>query len=255
MTIKKLNQGTVFTEPTLPKAGLHSKQFATFVEVLGEGEIEGFPSAAAYTKGTNNYNLAALKDVYLNKTQILKSSADVTNLQDTDYNFKDVEFEPRFGTSDQTFIGGINNIETEYNVGSAVTFSSSVSRTLTSGIDAVRVTIGFPRLQHFLDDGKITGVLTYPTIEITDANGTVKTPISDDTIAGRSSNAYFKDYLIKFNDGSLVHPLTVTVKRTAADNTDPKKFDAFNWSSYTEIYFEQRAYPNTAHVALRFDAE
>ena len=245
----------LINDPTLPKEILGSKQFATYVEVLGEGEIEGFPSAAAYTKGTNNYNLAALKDVYLNKTQILKSSANVTSLQDTDYNFRDVEFTPRFGTSNQTYIGGVNNIETEFNVATAVTYSTSVARTLTSGIDAVRVTIGVPRLQKFNDDGSISGLTTYVTIQITDNNGTVATPISDDAISGRTSSAYFKDYLISFNDGSLVHPLTVTVKRTAADNTDPKKFDAFNWSSYTEILFEQRAYANTAHVALRFDSE
>jgi predicted phage tail protein len=245
----------LINDPTLPKEVLGSKQFATFVEVLGEGEIEGFPSASAYTKGTNNYNLAALKDVYLNKTQILKSSANVTNLQDTDYNFKDVEFTPRFGTSNQTYIGGINNIETEFNVNTAVTYSTSVARTLTSNIDAVRVTIGVPRLQQFNDDGTISGLTTYVTIQITDNNGTVATPISDNAISGRTSSAYFKDYLISFNDSSLVHPLTVTVKRTAADNTDPKKHDAFNWSSYTEILFEQRAYANTAHVALRFDAE
>jgi len=255
MAIDKLTQSTKISDPTLPKEVLGSKQFATFVEVLGEGEIEGFPSASSYTKGTNNYNLAALKDVYLNKTQILKSSADVTNLQDTDYNFKDVEFTPRFGTSNQTYIGGINNIETEYSVNTAVTYSSSVSRTLTSNIDAVRVTIGVPRLQKFEDDGSISGLTTYVTIQITDNNGTVKTPISDDAITGRTASAYFKDYLISFNEGSLVHPLTVTVKRTAADNTDPKKFDAFNWSAYTEILFEQRAYANTAHVALRFDSE
>ena len=255
MAIDKLTQSTKISDPTLPKEVLGSKQFATFVEVLGEGEIEGFPSAAAYTKGTTNYDNAALKDVYLNKTQILKSSANVTSLQDTDYNFRDVEFTPRFGTSNQTYIGGINKIETEFNVGTAVTYSSSVSRTLTSNIDAVRVTIGVPRLQQFNDDGTISGLTTYVTIQITDNNGTVATPISDDAISGRTSSAYFKDYLISFNDGSLVHPLTVTVKRTAADNTDPKKHDAFNWSSYTEILFEQRAYANTAHVALRFDAE
>ena len=255
MAIDKLTQSTKTSDPTLPKEVLGSKQFATFVEVLGEGEIEGFPSAAAYTKGTTNYNNAALKDIYLNKTQILKSSADVTNLQDTDYNFKDVEFTPRFGTSNQTYIGGINNIETEFSVNTAVTNSSSVSRTLTSNIDAVRVTIGVPRLQKFEDDGSISGLTTYVTIQITDDDGTVKTPISDDAISGRTSSAYFKDYLISFNGGSLVHPLTVTVKRTAADNTDPKKFNAFNWSAYTEILFEQRAYANTAHVALRFDSE
>ena len=253
--ISRITQSTKINDPTLPKKVLGSKQFATFVEVLGEGEIEGFPSASAYTKGTTNYNNAALKDVYLNKTQILKSSANVTSLQDTDYNFKDVEFTPRFGTSNQTYIGGINNIETEFSVNTAVTYSSSVSRTLTSGIDAVRVTIGVPRLQKFEDDGSISGLTTYVTIQITDDDGTVKTPISDDAISGRTSSAYFKDYLISFNGGSLVHPLTVTVKRTATDNTDPKKFDAFNWSAYTEILFEQRAYVNTAHVALRFDSE
>ena len=255
MAIDKLTQSTKFNDPTLPKGVLGSKQFATFVEVLGEGEIEGFPSAAAYTKGTTNYNNAALKDVYLNKTQILKSSANVTSLQNTDYNFRDVEFTPRFGTSNQTYIGGINKIETEFSVNTDVTYSSSVSRTLTSGIDAVRVTISVPRLQKFEDDGTISGLTTYVTINITDNNGTVKTPFSDNAITGRTSSAYFKDYLISFNGGSLVHPLTVTVKRTAADNTDPKKFDAFNWSSYTEILFEQRAYANTAHVALRFDSE
>jgi len=255
MTIKNLNQSTKISDPTLPKDVLGSKQFATFVEVLGEGEIEGFPSAAAYTKGTTNYNNAALKDIYLNKTQILKQSANVTSLQDTDYNFKDVEFTPRFGTSNQTFIGGINNIETEFGVAVEVTNSSPVSRTLTSGIDAVRVTIGVPILQKFNNDGSTSGMETYVTIQITDNDGTVTTPINDDKINGRSSTAYFKDYLISFNGGSLVHPLTVTVKRNQADSSDPKTFNEFNWSSYTEILFDRRAYANTAHVALRFDAE
>jgi len=253
--VKVLQDTGSINDPKLPQEVLGSKQFATIVEILGEGPIEGFPSAAAYTKGTTNYNNAALKDVYLNKTPIVKSSADPTDLQDVDYNFKDVEFTPRFGTSDQTYIEGINNIENEFSVGVAVTNSSSVSRTLTSGIDAVRVTIAVPRLQRFNDDGSTSGLKTFVTIQITDNNGTVKTPISDNAISGRTSSTYFKDYLLSFVGSSLVHPLTVTVKRTAADNTDPKKFDAFNWSAYTEIQFKEKAYPNTAHVALRFDSE
>ena len=56
-------------DATLPKDALSSKQFATIVDVLSEGEIEGFPSAAGFTKGTTNYNNAALKDVYLEKLQ------------------------------------------------------------------------------------------------------------------------------------------------------------------------------------------
>ena len=255
MAINNLNQSTTLTDPTLPSDVLGSKQFSTLIDVLGEGEIGGFPSADGYTQGTTNYLNAALKDVYLNKTQVIKQSANITSLQNTDYNFQNVEFDARFGTSNQTSITGISGVETEFPVGVAATFSSPVSRTLTNGIEAVRITVGCPRLQKFEDDGTTSGVTTYVTIQITDANGTVTTPISDDAISGKSADAYFKDYLINFNGSSLVHPLTVTVKRTAADNTDTKKHDEFQFTSYTEIYWQNRPYANTAHTALRFDAE
>ena len=255
MAINNLNQSTTLTDPTLPSDVLGSKQFSTLIDVLGEGEIGGFPSADGYTQGTTNYLNAALKDVYLNKTQVIKQTANITSLQNTDYNFQDVEFDARFGTANQTSITGISGVETEKPVGVAVTYSSPVSRTLTNGIEAVRVTIGCPRLQKFEDDGSTSGVTTYVTIQITDANGTVTTPINDNAISGKSADAYFKDYLISFNGSPLVHPLTVTVKRTAADSTDPKKHDEFSWTSYTEIYWQNRPYVNTAHTALRFDAE
>ena len=255
MAINNLNQSTTLTDPTLPSDVLGSKQFSTIIDVLGEGEIGGFPSADGYTQGTTNYLNAALKDVYLNKTQVIKQSANITSLQDTDYNFQDVEFDARFGTSNQTSITGISGVETETSVGVAVTYSSPVSRTLTNGVEAVRVTIGCPRLQKFEDDGNTSGVTTYVTINVTDVNGTVRTPFSDDAISGKSADAYFKDYLIDFRGSSLVHPLTVTVKRTAADSTDTKKHDEFQFTSYTEIYWQNRPYANTAHTALRFNAE
>ena len=255
MAINNLNQSTTLTDPTLPSDVLGSKQFSTIIDVLGEGEIGGFPSADGYTQGTTNYLNAALKDVYLNKTQVIKQSANITSLQNTDYNFQDVEFDARFGTSSQTSITGISGVETETSVGVAVTYSSPVSRTLTNGVEAVRVTIGCPRLQKFEDDGNTSGVTTYVTIQVTDTNGTVATPFSDDAISGKSADAYFKDYLIDFNGSSLVHPLTITVKRTAADSTDPKKHDEFQFTSYTEIYWQNRPYANTAHTALRFNAE
>ena len=47
---------------------VESKQAVNIVEVISEGEIEGFPSAAGLTKGTEAYNKAALKDVFLGKT-------------------------------------------------------------------------------------------------------------------------------------------------------------------------------------------
>ena len=65
MGIVNRSEDDVVVDSSLPSDALSSKQFATIVDVLSEGEIEGFPSAATFTKGTANYNTAALKDVYL----------------------------------------------------------------------------------------------------------------------------------------------------------------------------------------------
>jgi predicted phage tail protein len=244
-----------FQNPNLPKDVLSSKQFATIVDVLSEGEIEGFPSAAGFTKGTANYNTAALKDVYLGKTPVLRASADPTATQPTDFNFQDVGFEPRFGTSNQTFISGIANIESETNVGSKVENGAPISRQITnSNINAVRVTIRFNSLQKFETNGDVNGASVQLTIKIIQNNGTTTTPI-DDTVKGRTSSAYNRDYRIDLPTG-LNFPITVQVTRVTADATDPNRLrDEFFFQSFTEIIDEQRPYPDIAHVALRFDSE
>ena len=77
-------------QPTREPDTLNSRQFATFLDLVSEGEIEGFATASkeGRTKGTTAYNNAALKDVFLNDTPILRASADSTNPQATDFNFK-----------------------------------------------------------------------------------------------------------------------------------------------------------------------
>ena len=65
-------------EPTRTPDTLHSKQFATFLDLISEGEIEG--SATASKEGITDrtstaYTNAYLKDVFLNETPVLKSSA------------------------------------------------------------------------------------------------------------------------------------------------------------------------------------
>ena len=79
-------------QPTREPDTLHSRQFATFLDLVSEGEIEGFATASkeGRTKGTTAYNNAALKDVFLNDTPVLRASADSTNPQTTDFNFQDV---------------------------------------------------------------------------------------------------------------------------------------------------------------------
>ena len=255
MGIVNRSEDDVVVDSSLPSNALSSKQFATIVDVLSEGEIEGFPSAAAFTKGTANYNTAALKDVFLGKTPVLRASADPTNVQATDFNFQDVEFEPRFGISNQTFISGISNIESETNVSVKVENGTPVSRQITnSNINAVRVTIRFNGLQKFESNGDINGTSVDLTIKIIQNNGTTSTPISD-TVTGRSSSAYNRDYRIDLPSG-LNFPITVQVTRVTADAEDATRLrNEFFFQSFTEIIDEQRPYPDIAHTALRFDSE
>ena len=255
MGIVNRSEDDVVVDSSLPSDALSSKQFATIVDVLSEGEIEGFPSAAAFTKGTANYNTAALKDVFLGKTPVLRASADPTSTQATDFNFQDVEFEPRFGTSNQTFISGIANIESETNVGSKVENGTPISRQITnSNINAVRVTLRFNGLQKFETNGDVNGASVELTIKIIQNNGTTSTPISD-TVTGRTSSAYNRDYRIDL-PSNLNYPITVQVTRVTADATDPNRLrDEFFFQSFTEIIDEQRPYPDIAHLALRFDSE
>ena len=253
--IQEFSQQTVFTNPELPSDTLSSKQFNTLIEVVGEGELEGSATAskAGLTKGTTAYNNAFKKDIFLNGTQLLQTAASNTSPDEGQFNFKEVGFEPRFGTSDQTFINGISNIETETTVGVAVTNGNPITRAVSNtSVNAVRITISFQSIQTVEDNGEITGASAGVQIQIIQNNGTTTTPITD-TVTGRSTSVYFRDYLINLPSNTSF-PINVRVSRTTADTTSPT-FSAFNWSSMTEVIFEQNAYPNTAHLALRFSAE
>ncbi len=248
------DSGTPIIDATLPDGVLGSKQFSTIIDVLSEGEIEGFPSASGLTQGTTAYNNAALKDVFMNGTQVLQQNASNTSPDDSDFNFQNVTFTPRFGTSGQTYIPGIAEIETENPVGTNVTASSPVTQTITNtSVNAIRITIGFPSIQKFEDDGDIVGTSVSLTMKVIENDGTTTTALTD-TITGRSKDPYFRDYKIEFAS-TISFPVQVRVERDTADSTESTLVDAFQWVSFTEIINEQRAYADVAHVGIRFDAE
>jgi len=239
---------------------VESRQAINIIEAISEGEIEGFPSAAGLTKGTDAYNRAALKDIFLGKTPIVKASANSNNILDSDFNFQNIKFEPRFGTSNQTFIKAISEIETEQAVGVAVTNAQSVTRTITqSDIDAIRITIRFDALININpDDGKNLGSTAAAFIILTQNNGTTTT-FNETTnpelrTRGKSRNAYSRDYLLNIpNNASF--PIQVTVGRTSPDNSTTQRTNTFSWVSFTKIIDEQRPYPDIAHLYLRFDSQ
>ena len=257
MAIQEFNQNTTFNNPDLPSNALSSKQFNTIVEILSEGEVEGSATASRNNitdKTSTAYINSFKKDIFLNQTPILQASADVTAPNDSDFNFKDVGFEFREGIANQTFIAGIKNIETELPIGTTVTTSIPVTHTVSqSTINAVRVTLRFPSMQKFKNNGDIVGAEVNLLIKTIENDGTTTTVIND-TVKGRSTNAYFRDYLVKLKS-TTSYPVQIRVERVTADSTESNLVNAFAFASATNIIFEQNAYPNTAHVALRFNAE
>jgi len=239
--------------PTREKDSLDSRQFATIQDLISEGEIEGFstPSKAGLTKGTTAYNISALKDVYLNDTQILQTSAG-SSPTSADYNFQDVSFTPRFGTGSQTYITGLDQSESMTSVGVTVTTSSPVTRTITATTtDAVRVTVTVPALQEAKSNGDIVGTSVNLKVQV-QYNAGGYSDVINDTIKGRTPDAYQKDYRINITGA---FPVDIRVVRVTADSSDAALQNAFQWTSYTEIVEKKQAYLNSAYVALRLDSK
>ena len=240
--------------PTITPDNLHSKQFATLLDLISEGEIEGFssPSKEGRTKGTTAYFNAAKKDIFLDDTPILASTADSTNPQNVEFNHQNVDFDVRFGTSSQTKMSKVSGSSSVFNVGLEVSNGVPVTRQLTnnSDLDAVKVTVTVPLLQQMEDDGDIVGSSVSFNIQIQYNGGGFTTVISD-TIRGRTADAYNREYRIALTGA---HPVDVRVTKTSANSTDKISRD-LNWQSFSELEDDSSTYPDCAYTRLRLDSE
>jgi len=225
--------GSSRTPSTTPDS-LDSRQYANVIDLISEGEIEGLADG--------------LKSIYLNNTPL--QNADGT------YNFEDVEVYTRTGTQNQEHIPFSPGVEDEKPVGITVFQSVPITRTITDvDVDAIRVTISIPTLQ-VIDSGTgdTLGTSVRLKISVQYASGGF-TDVITDTISGRTADEYRKDYLIELDRPNPSDAVDIRVTRITADSTDPLISNTFTWSSYTEIIWAKLAYPNTALIGLRIDAE
>ena len=249
----------LFKSPKPPKPfkapdTLNSKQFATLQDLISEGEIEGFatPSKAGLTKGDSVYNNAALKDVFLNNTPVLNKNASNANPQLADFNFQDVGFTPRFGTSNQTHIPGIEGSESVSNVGVKVTNSAPVTRQITNtAVDAAKIVVTFPSLQRFNDEGDIYGTSVNLKIQV-QYNGGGFSDVINNTVTGRSADAYQKQYRVSFTGA---FPIDIRVVRVTGDSSSSQLQNDLIFTSITEVVDDKQTYPNSAYTNLRIDSE
>jgi predicted phage tail protein len=238
---------------------LSSTAYARIIDVLSEGGIEGWPAARKFSQDSAEYDIAALKNIYLNETPILAPGANVSDPKGTDYNFQNVTAKFRYGTIGQnTTPSGFQLVEAEQAVEAKVTKDQAITREITNtNVNEVRVTVTSPVMQKI--EGADTKAAEY-TIEINAAYGNGNfsdPPIATKTIKNLSDGPYQWSY--KFNiDPAGDFPVRVRLRRTA-DDPDQESADAIQnesiWTSYTEISRVKCAYPGSAYVALDISAE
>ena len=262
-------------EPERAEDTLNSKEFATIQDLLSEGEIEGFatPSKKGIPQNDANYKNACLADIFLNNTSVLNVSPDdpnfttkLNNLTDTDFNFEDVSFTPRFGTSNQTPVRNLDNANLEKVSNTILTNSAVVTTTapvtspsLTLGKHAVEVTVQFLALQKFENNGDILGTEVNYKIQLS-VNGGVFVDKVNETITGRSKDSYSREHTINlpqqlFGQTAYSNNTKIRVVRVTADSDPDLIQDTFGVSRIEEIVFNTQSYPDCAYSTLRVSAE
>ena len=223
--------------PHEDKDNLDSKSFARVLDLIGEGEIGGLVDGA--------------KSIFFNNTPLQAA--------DGSFNFKDVTFETRTGTSSQTVIPVTRNVtvtKTVAQAGTAIPEGSAgrVVQISDSDVDAVSLQITVPALQKFSDEGDIFGTSVELAIQVQYSGGSYQTVLSGNNgkISGRTPDPYIRDYLVNLNGA---FPVNIKVKRITADSTSSKLQNAIQFNSYVEIKYDQRSYPNSALIGLKVDAE
>jgi hypothetical protein len=216
--------------PTEVPDSLVSTSYAKVVDLISEGEIVGLKDG--------------LKSVYVENTPL-------QNADDT-YNFQNVTLITRTGTQAQDYIPGFDDISNEVAVGVTVLQATPVVRTITdTSVNAVRVTITVPQLQEIGNNGDIGGA-SFRVRVLVQYNGGGYNLVVNDVVIGRASQSYQRQYSI---DLSGAFPIDVKVERFNPDSTSARLINAFSWSSYTEVTYAKLAYPNSALVGVRIDAE
>jgi predicted phage tail protein len=181
--------------PTEAADSLDSSQYASVIDLLSEGEIQGLKDGH--------------KSIFLNNTPLQNP--------DDSYNFKNVTIYTRNGTQDQEFIPIASQVEDEKPVNVTVQRDVPVIRSITdSNVDAVRITITIPQLQRFTDQGDIEGTSIELQIAV-QYNGGGYTTVIEDTIAGRTNDQYQRDYLVNLN--TIRSILTGTYSQTGTTVT------------------------------------
>lgn len=211
---------------------LHSISYAKLLDLVSEGQIEGFVDGA--------------KSIYFDKTPL--QNADGT------YNFSNVSVEFRPGTQFQDVIAGFPNVESETSVGVELRADTPYTRYFTNTqLSAVRVTLAVPALsQTNTSNGNVGGYTVEYAIDInTDGAGFVQ--YLQTAFSGKTTSEYQRSHRIELPPATT--GWTIRVRRITADTSSSYIQDTTTIKSVTEIIDARLRYPMSAIVGIKIDAK
>jgi len=210
---------------------LRSKQFGRILDLISEGEIEGLSNG--------------LKGVYFDETPIEN--------EDGSLNFKEFAAAAVPGSQAQEHLPGFTEIESEKAISVEVKNSQSVTRRISNAtLDAIRVTLGVPRLTNQnIENGDLNGSSVQIAIDLqSDGGGFIQ--VLTNTISGKTTTKYQRAYRIPLTGTA---PWDIRVRRLTADSEKSNIQNNIFWDSFTEIIDTKFNYPNSAVAGIQMDAE
>lgn len=220
---------------------LRSAQHAEVLELLGEGELEGWAAWDAY--GVPN----PLKAVYLDDTP-------VKNADGSD-NFKNVQVSAVWGTPHQELSSsGFRTPSAEYGVSVEVRKDRPVVRTVSdSRVTKVRVTVGIPQLsEQKADENKLTGSRVEYMIDIDNGGGFRQCFPNTLVIEGKTTAEYSRSHVVQLTGSG---PWRIRLRKLSDDTSSSLISNKIYWTTYATIIERQFRYPCSAMVQIRFRAK
>ncbi len=209
---------------------LFSKSSIRLIDVLSEGEIEGFATP-------NDPE----QSIFFDDTPLQNS--------DGSDNFVYSDFASRVGTQAQNYIEGFAASENAVNVNSSVgdDVGDAVTRTITDGdVDAVVVRVAFNQL-YVVSNGLKATSLGYAIDVQSDGGGYVEK--INTTVSGKCTSTYERSHRIELTGDA---PWDIRLRRVSGVNDSANNVRLMTFAGYTEIIDAKLRYPLTALVGLRF---
>ena len=217
-------------QPVESPDSLRSISYAKIIDLIGEGEIRGL--------------VDGYRSIYLNGTPL--QSADGV------FNFQNVSVDTRSGTQDQTYIPGFPSVENEVGVEVELRSDAPVVRSVSgSDLSAIRVRLAVPVLQKTdTTNGDTVGYSISYAIDISVDGGAYNTVVNS-AFTGKTTTQYERSHRIDLPAGSQWQ---VRIRRLTPNANSATIADTTRVLSITEIIDAKLRYPNSALVALAFDA-